>query len=336
LLSGGVDSSLVAHLVKRQNPDARVVAFTLLLHDRAEEDLESARKVAEFLKLPHEVVDLRKTFKEKVVDYFVNSYARGLTPNPCAVCNRLVKLGEAVDRITSEGFEKVYTGHYARKGVLLGREVPMRGLDAKKDQSYFLALLRPEVLKKVEFPLGDWTKEEVRKAARELGLPTKDRGESQDVCFLGGERPREFLKRFLPPKAGYFLYKGKKVGTHGGIFGFTVGQRRGLGVRLGRPVYVKALDAEKNLVILGDREELYSDRLLLKEPNLFLEPEELKGLTLLGQPRYRTAPKRVKSLEFSPEGLKVVFEEPFFGVAPGQVGALYTPQGHLVAGGIIG
>ncbi len=334
LLSGGVDSSAVAYLVKEQNRDAEVVAFTLLLY-KNEEDIENARRVAEFLKIPHEVLDLREEFRRRIIDYFVSSYRRGETPNPCAVCNQQIKLGLATEILTSEGFEKIYTGHYVRKVVFQNRLTLARGKDPKKDQSYFLALLTPKYLPYLEFPLGGFTKEDVRRLAEKVGLPTKSRKESQDVCFLEGRKLKDFLKDYIPPKAGFFLYKGKVVGKHSGYYTFTVGQRRGLGVRLGKPVYVKEIDAERNAVILGDRDEILTYRVLLKDLNLFVEPKMLKSLPLEGQVRYKTEPKRVREIDFTGGGLEVVFEEPFFGVAKGQIGALYTAGGILVAGGII-
>ncbi len=334
LLSGGVDSSAVAYLVKEQNRDAEVVAFTLLLYKNGE-DIENARRVAEFLKIPHEVLDLREEFRRRIIENFVSSYRKGETPNPCAVCNQQIKLGLATEILTSEGFEKIYTGHYVRKVPFEGHLTLARGKDLKKDQSYFLALLRPEYLPYLEFPLGGFTKEEVRRLAERVGLPTKSRKESQDICFLEGRKLKDFLRDYIPPQAGFFLYKGKVVGKHSGYYTFTVGQRRGLGVRLGKPVYVKEIDAEKNAVILGDKDEILTNRVLLRDLNLFVEPKMLKSLPLEGQVRYRTEPKRVREIGFTEGGLEVVFEEPFFGVAKGQIGALYTADGTLVAGGVI-
>ena len=333
LLSGGVDSSVVAYLVKKKYK-TDIVAFTLLLYNNWE-DIENAKKVADYLKIPHEVLDLREPFKEKVFDYFIGSYKKGETPNPCAICNQEIKLGLATEILTSQGFEKIFTGHYVRKVELDHFTALKRGKDPKKDQSYFLALLKPKYLQFLEFPLGEFTKEEVRNIAQKAGLPTKSRKESQDICFLEGQKLKDFLKRYIPPTAGRFLYKGKDVGEHQGYYSFTVGQRRGLGVRLGKPVYVKEIIADKNLVILGDREELFTDKVLLRDLNLFVESNTLNRYPLWGQIRYRTPAAEVESFRFTPEGLKLKFKKPFVGVARGQIGALYWNNEILVGGGII-
>jgi len=334
LLSGGVDSSVVAYLTREKYGFQNVVAFTLLLYNNWE-DIENAKRVTEFLKIHHEVLDLREPFKEKVFNYFVESYKKGETPNPCAVCNQEVKLGLATEILTSEGFKKVFTGHYVVKERFDRFWVLKRGRDPKKDQTYFLALLKHKYLEFLEFPLGSLTKEQVRKIAKDVGLPTKSRKESQDVCFLEGQKLKDFLKNYIPPSAGKFLYKGKVVGSHGGCYAFTVGQRRGLGVRLGKPVYVKEIIAPQNVVVLGDKEDLLTDKVKLKNLNLFVEKGFLNSFPLWGQIRYRTPAKEVEKLNFTDEGLELTFKEPFTGVAKGQIGALYWNNEILVGGGII-
>jgi len=325
---------VVAYLVKKNNPDSQVVAFTLLLYGN-EEDIENAQRVCRFLGIPCEVLDLRKPFREKVISYFLNEYRKGRTPNPCAVCNWEIKLGLAVDILTQEGFEKIYTGHYVRKVTYRGYTTLARPKDRQKDQSYFLALLKPERLQYLEFPLGDFTKEEVKNLARELNLPTKDRKESQDICFLEGQKLRDYLLKHFTPQEGPFVYKGKVVGTHRGYFIYTVGQRRGLGLRLGKPLYVVDIDAKTNTVFVGEKGELLKREIFLTDTNLFLPLEELKNLPLWGQIRYRTPAKEVETLEETPEGLKVTFKEPFSGVAKGQIGTLYVKNEILAGGGFI-
>ena len=335
LLSGGVDSSVVALLAKKKlYPDADIVGVTLLLY-KNEEDIENAKRVCQYLNIPHGVLDLRKPFRERIIDYFLREYRRGRTPNPCAVCNQEIKLGLATKILTSEGFQKVLTGHYVRK-VKIGDHLTLaRPKDPKKDQTYFLALLKGEYLKYLEFPLGDYTKEEVRAIAREAGLPTHSRKESQDICFLEGQKLKDFLKDYIPPQAGTFIYKGKVVGRHEGYYAYTVGQRRGLGLRLGKPVYVVDIDAERNIVYVGDKEELFTDEVLLEGLNLFLPLEGVRGKPLWGQVRYRTPPKEVEEIGETERGLKVKFKEPFAGVAKGQIGALYLFNRYLVGGGFI-
>lgn len=334
LLSGGVDSSTVAYMVREQYPTAEVVGVTLLLHGN-EEDIENAKRVCEFLGIPHRVLDLRKPFRERVFNYFLEEYRRGRTPNPCAVCNQEIKLGLATEILTSEGFEKIYTGHYVRKVEYKGFPTLARPKDLNKDQTYFLALLKPKYLKFLEFPLGDFTKEEVREIAKKAGLPTKSRKESQDICFLEGQRLKDFLKNYFPPSAGVFVYKGKVVGMHSGYYTYTIGQRRGLGLRLGKPVYVVDIDASTNTVVVGDKEDLLKDTVEVENLNPFIPLKELKGKTLYGQIRYRTPAKEVERIEETPAGLRIKFKEPFSGVARGQIAALYLDNKILAVGGII-
>jgi tRNA-specific 2-thiouridylase len=334
LLSGGVDSSTVAYMVKNRYPNAEVVGVTLLLY-RNEEDIENAKRVCEFLKIPHRVLDLRKPFEERIIKYFLEEYKRGRTPNPCAVCNQEIKLGLATEILTSEGFEKIFTGHYVRKVNYRGFLTLERPKDTNKDQTYFLALLKRDYLKYLEFPLGDYTKEEVRQIAKRAGLPTQSRKESQDICFLEGQKLKDFLKKHIPPSAGVFVYKGKVVGKHSGYYAYTIGQRRGLGIRLGKPVYVVDIDAETNTVVVGDKEDLLKDTIEVENLNLFLPLEEVKYKTLYGQIRYRTPAKEVERIEETDRGLKIKFKEPFSGVARGQIAALYLDNKILVAGGVI-
>jgi len=337
LLSGGVDSSVVALKAVENFGKPNVVAYTLILHRGNFEDAERAQKVARFLGIEHRVLDLREEFTREVIDYFVQEYRKGRTPNPCAVCNQRIKLGLAVKRLLPEGFTKILTGHYVRKIDFSGYPTLARGLDRKKDQSYFLAKLDPKLLKFLEFPLGELTKEEVKNIAAKADLPTASRKESQDICFLEGKKVVQFLRDYIPPSAGVFIYKGKVVGKHKGYYGYTIGQRRGLGLRLGKPVYVVDIDASTNTVIVGDREDLATREVTLEELTLFVPPELWKNL--YGQVRYRTPSQKVENFKFEPpEGtdkLKLKFEEPFYGVAKGQIGALYLDDRILVAGGII-
>ncbi len=333
LLSGGIDSSFTAYWVKQNYPDAHIEAITLLLYNNWE-DIENAQRVAKFLNLPHRVLDLRKPFEEKIIQYFLLEYKKGRTPNPCAVCNQEIKLGLATELLTREGFEKIFTGHYVKKVQYKGYPILARPKDREKDQTYFLALLKPKYLPYLEFPLGDLTKEEVKKLAQEVGLPTATRKESQDICFLEGQKLKDFLKKHIPPSAGVFIYKGKVVGRHSGYYAYTIGQRRGLGLRLGKPVYVVDIDAKNNIVFVGEKEDLLKNTVEVEKLNLFLPEEEIfQEKTLWGQIRYRTPAKEVEKIEKSPKGWKVIFKEPFQGIAKGQIFALYGENNNLLLGG---
>jgi tRNA-specific 2-thiouridylase len=225
------------------------------------------------------------------------------------------------------------TGHYARIVDYKGRKLIARGKDAKRDQSYFLALIKEEDIELLEFPLSELTKEEVREIAKRHGLEVAQKPDSQDVCFLMGKDVGSFLRERLGSQEGYFVYKGQIVGKHKGFYAYTVGQRKGLGVALGKPVYVVGVEPSKNIVYLGDEEELYRDWLILREVNFHLPPslwDEPKA-----QVRYRNTLVKVKGIKPLENGrYKVFFEEKVRAITPGQVCAFYEND-VLLAGGII-
>ncbi|NPB06893.1 MAG: tRNA 2-thiouridine(34) synthase MnmA [Aquificae bacterium] len=344
-MSGGVDSSVTALLLKEQGHD--LLGVTLKFHEApaceteelrvccSPEDVKDAARVARRLGIPHLVFDWRRLFEEKVVEPFVREYLSGRTPNPCAVCNREVKTGFLASYLAQvAGAERLATGHYARliDDPVRGRLIK-RPKDLKRDQTYFLALVRKEDLSKLVFPLGELTKEEVREIARQHRLPVADKRDSQEVCFLMGKSPGEFIKERVGVKKGLIRHvSGKVLGEHDGIYRFTVGQRRGLGVSYGKPVYVVRLEPESNTVWVGEEEYLYSDALLVKELNLHAPLETAKELK--GQIRYRSKPVEVKEVKKTDEGVVVKFKEPVRGITPGQVLALYDGD-TLIGGGII-
>jgi len=256
-LSGGVDSSVAALLLLEQGYEVIGVTFWLY-DDRGSfrktccgvEALQAARKLCQKLDIPHYVVDLRKRFERHLIQPFVAGYARGETPNACLFCNRFFKFGELASFARDVGAEYLATGHFAR--IVEGSLHEAR--DVGKDQSYFLALLPAKILRRVLFPLGEMTKEEVREMARRYRLPTASRVESQEICFAEGNL-RKFLARRLPLRPGPVVdLEGRVVGTHPGAALFTVGQRRGLGVALGYRAYVVDVDVDRNVVVVGPRE----------------------------------------------------------------------------------
>jgi len=241
----------------------------------------------------------------------------------------------ATEILTSKGFKRILTGHYVRKVEFEGHQTLARAKDRKKDQTYFLALLKPQHLRCLEFPLGNFTKEEVKEIAKRLKIPTAERKESQDICFLEGRKLKEFLKEYIEPKEGIFIYRGREVGKHEGAWFYTIGQRRGLGLRLGKPVYVLKLDVKTNEVWVGEKEELKTYEVYLERLNFFLPTDLLKGKNLWGQVRYRTPPKEIEKIEKYENRLYMKFKEPFEGVAKGQIGAIYLNNEILVGGGVI-
>ncbi|RKQ63155.1 tRNA-specific 2-thiouridylase [Thermovibrio guaymasensis] len=326
--SGGVDSFYSAYLLREKSFDVHLIYFKLLKTANP----ERVRKSAELLKLPLTVIDLSDEFRKAVIDYFIRYYKLGLTPNPCAVCNREIKLKYLYRLMKELSFDFIATGHYARVVYVpeFRRNLISRGVDRRKEQSYFLSLVEREVFDSLLLPLGDFTKEEVVKRAKELGF--EYRGESQDICFIPGEYT-EFLKRFIKPRPGYFrLRDGTVLGRHKGLFYYTVGQRRGLGIPYKHSLYVLELLPEENAVVVGSKEEILKDEILVWKLNWHVKPEELVGREIEVQIRYRAKPVKVRELKYLNSDFYCVklaakVEAP----APGQVCAFYN--GDLLIGG---
>ena len=344
-MSGGVDSSVTALLLKEQGHE--VIGVTLRFHTVeacevngthnvccSPKDVQDAAKVAKKLGIPHLTFSWEEVFKSRVIDYFVEEYLKGRTPNPCAVCNREVKTGFFARYLKQVAdIDKLATGHYARIEKEGKHYVIKRPKDRKRDQTYFLALVRKEDLPLLTFPLGDLTKDEVREIARKYGLEVADKRDSQEVCFLMGKSPGEYLEEVVGKREGLIKHvSGKVLGKHEGIYRFTIGQRRGLGVSYGKPVYVVELDPTTNTVVVGEEEYLYNDKLLVKDINLHVPMEEWKGVS--AQIRYRHNPVPVERIEKTDEGFIVKFKEDVRGITPGQVVAFYEGD-KLLGGGVI-
>ena len=337
-MSGGVDSAVAALLLAEQGLD--VVGVTMRLwHDpvaaRAErsccapETVRLARETCAALGIPHLTIDAAERFRREVVDAFARGYAEGLTPNPCITCN-----GEVRFRILSEaaallGARWMATGHYAR----VEEASLAQARDASKDQSYMLARLDPATLSRLMLPLGDLTKDEVRAMAAARGLPAADAVESQDVCFVGEGGYGPFLERYsgLAPRPGRIVDdQGREVGTHGGFWRYTVGQRRGLGVAAGEPVYVLATDAGSNEVVVGPRAGLARTSIALEDLIAHDVPDRALDVRI----RHHGRPLRGHLLVTGDGTGEVVLEDAAEAVAPGQTAALYD-EGRLVAAGTI-
>ncbi|ADO45781.1 tRNA(5-methylaminomethyl-2-thiouridylate)-methyl transferase [Hydrogenobacter thermophilus TK-6] len=345
-MSGGVDSSVSALLLKMAGHE--VIGVTLRFHTIPEscstddlrvccspEDVKDAAKVSEKLGIPHITFDWERIFKERVIDYFVQEYAEGKTPNPCAICNRDVKTGFLARYLREVAqVDRLATGHYARLVEYKGKRLIARAKDKSKDQSYFLALVRKKDLELLEFPLGDLTKEQVRRIAVEYSLPVAQKRDSQEVCFLMGKKPGEFIKERVGEASGYIKHvSGRVLGTHTGIYNFTIGQRRGLGVSYHEPLYVVDIDAQTNTVIVGSEELIYKSSLKLKDINFHLHIDKW-GKDVYAVVRYRTQAVKVKDIKETKDGFVVEFETPVRGITPGQVCAFYEGD-VLLGGGII-
>lgn len=337
-MSGGVDSSAAALLL--QDAGYEVSGVTLRLCADGESAAErDARQAAERLGICHWVEDLRPQFARLVIQPFIAEYERGNTPNPCIVCNRTIKFGEMGRIAREKGRRYLATGHYVRRryDAAAGRYMLERAADRQKDQTYFLYSLTQEQLASALFPMGELRKAEARELAAARGLVNARRADSQDICFVPDGDYAAFMEAYTgkqyPP--GDFVWEdGKKVGRHQGFIRYTVGQRKGLGVALGRPVYVVGKDREHNRVTLGEEASLFSRRLLISGVNLQAVERLTAPMRVLAKTRYRQTeqPAVVHPME---DGTTLVeFDQPQRAVTPGQAAVFYEGD-TLVGGGVI-
>jgi tRNA-uridine 2-sulfurtransferase len=331
-LSGGLDSAVAAHLLRSRGLEVWGVHLRLGEGSSIPPDLAA---LADRLGLPLEILDLRREFAHLVVEYFVEQYELGCTPNPCVRCNAAIKFGILWDRVKAEGASHLATGHYVRlKPGADGQLRLFRGVDAAKDQSYFLCRLPRQILPHLLFPLGELTKQQVRDLAAELGLtPWATRPESQDICFIPQGGYQEFLwgRRGRRGAPGDLVDRGGRVlGKHRGVENFTVGQRRGLATPAREPLYVIQLQPEANRVVIGPRHELFARGLRAGDMNWLIDPpaRELRARAVI---RYRHSgvPATVRTM--NRDRLEVVFDSPQAAVTPGQAVALY--DGDCLLGG---
>ena len=301
-----------------------------------------AKSVADSFGFPHYTVDFTKQFEEAVIDNFVDEYLHGRTPNPCVVCNRKIKWEEMLKKADSLDAKYVATGHYSKVefSEVTNRFNLKTSLDDKKDQTYALWGLTQESLSRTLFPLGNFTKTEIRQMAAEFSIKTANKPDSQEICFVADDNYERFLREKAPdvvnkiPK-GDFVYNGKKVGTHKGIPFYTVGQRRGLGIAMGSPVYVKKIDTKNNIVEIGDKESL-NQRLVVAEDINYVSVDKLKlNSTVICKIRYSDKGSPAEVLKSDEESFEVRFFEPKSAITPGQSAVVYDEQGYVLAGGVI-
>ena len=338
-LSGGIDSSFSAYVLKKNLPSSsKLLAITFDNGYFSTSQIETAKKVARFLNIEHLVIDVKKLFKEKIINPFIQFYKNGLTPNPCVFCNLYLKFGYLLDFVVEKlSFSKLATGHYVSLKTFEDFLLFAIPKDKKKDQTYFLSLVPQKKLKHLIFPLENFTKEEVIDLVKTANIPCMVSKSSQDICFLQNNSLKNFLTLFIPQKEGEIIYKGKVVGKHHGFYWYTIGQRKGLNLPLGKPVYIIEIRPEENQIIVGDEKDLYKESCLLVNINFYLPfsiVEKLIEKGIYAKVRYRSGLKRVKKIEMRGEEALVKFAEPVKAITPGQICAFYYKE-FLIGGGII-
>ncbi len=336
-MSGGVDSSVAAALLKKEGHDIIGATMQVLPSDGHGPHTEiDARHVASKLGIPHYVMDFRNIFARKVINDFCREYRRGRTPNPCIRCNQHIKFGALLERARELGAEFIATGHHARVEMdeSTGTYLLKKGADLRKDQSYFLCQLTQEQLRHTTFPIGNLTKDRVREIAGELDIPVAARPESREICFIPDNDYPRFLKDYIPRTAepGPILdARGNVLGRHPGIMFYTIGQRRGLGIAAEEPLYVTAIKPERNAVVVGTREQTYGSELTATDLNWIAIASPEHPIRVRARVRYRHPEAEATVTPLDEANVYVKFAEPQMAITAGQAIVFY--DGDTVIGG---
>lgn len=336
-MSGGVDSSVTAKLLEEQ--DYKTAGVTLeLCETENDSNTVDAKAVCDKMGIDHYTVNLKNEFSKYVIRDFIDQYKSGNTPNPCIVCNRYIKFGAMLDTAVSLGFDKIATGHYARIRYENGRYLLLKALDESKDQSYVLYNLTQEQLSRVLFPLGELTKAEVREKAVAEGFVNADRPDSQDICFVPDGDYAGFIERedgFVSEKGNYIDINGSVLGEHKGIIHYTLGQRKGLGIALGKPAFVIDKNVNTGDVVLGDEEYLFKTEVTVDSVN-FIPFDSLKNeMHVTAKLRYRHKAAPAKIMPADNGKVKIIFDEPQRAPSPGQAAVFYDGDSVIGGGTII-
>lgn len=346
-MSGGVDSAVAALLIK--NSFATVGGITMIVWSDTEAVTDDntpvpdtncidARLIADALEIPHFCVSLGTSFKNCVINNFLDSYKNGLTPNPCVECNKHIKFGKLFESANLLGYNHLATGHYAKiEHSSDGKYYLKKAADASKDQSYFLWSIKKELLPKILFPLGEYTKSEIRRIAEENNFSNAHRSDSQDICFIKDGDYTSFIKHMCNnnyPCGDFVDTQGNIIGKHSGIINYTIGQRKGLGVAFGVPMFVGNKDSKNNTITLCTDRQLYSDSLSANSINILVDESFESPVRLQAKIRYRHTPATATVVKTDENTLSVKFDLPQRAIAPGQSLVLYDGD-TVVGGGII-
>lgn len=337
-LSGGVDSSVAAAILHEQGYEVEGLTLWLMKGKGqcCSEGMVDASSICEQLKIPHHIVDSRDLFKTHIIDYLISGYESGVTPLPCSQCNRVVKFAPMLDYAKKElGIEKIATGHYARieYDSNSNRYQLLKAIDSTKDQSYFLYDLTQELLAGTIFPLGNQPKTQTRIMAEKFGLKTAQKPDSQDLCLIEAHGSmQQFLGKYIEQKEGDIIdMEGNILGKHNGIHNYTIGQRKGLGVAYAEPLYVVKLDTVMNKVIVSTRDKAGQTECNVTRMNWVSIPQPTTPIKAEAKVRYRSPATIVNVIPLPDNKIKLVFDEPQFGITPGQAAVLY--EGDLLLGG---
>ena len=338
-MSGGVDSSTTAYLLKKQG--FNVTGITLAMFNENDSDFQKnvkdAKNTCKMLNIPHLVFNVEKDFKKYVIDYFISEYENGRTPNPCVICNRFVKFEGLLTKADELGIKYISTGHYASVEKKDGKYLLRKGIDDKKDQSYFLYNLTQKQLSRSIFPLGQYTKKQVRDIAQKAKLPVSHKNESQEICFIKDNNYKKFINEHKTknmPKGEFVDSNGNILGYHSGITNYTIGQRRKLGISTGKPMYVLDIDKENNRILLGSNKELFSTHLIAKDLNWIMIDKLEKEMEVKAKIRYGAKPADSVIYPLENNRVKVVFTTAQRAITKGQAVVFYNNQ-YVVGGGII-
>lgn len=332
-MSGGVDSSVAAALLQQQGYD--VFGVTMQVWQNTQDlAIKDAKAVAKRLSIPHHVVDLREVFEKKIISYFTNEYLLGRTPNPCVTCNHHIKFGALLEWAKSMGTDYLATGHYAKIVQEDGRYLLKKSQSGNKDQTYPLYHLTQKQLAHIMFPLADYDKTAVRKLAQDFNLAVANKADSQDICFISDHNYAKFIEERTGIKMRYgnFVDKGGNVlGQHKGIYKYTIGQRKGLGIATGKPTFVSNINVENNEIILGKEEDILFESLMVANLNFIPVDKLVEPIQATVKIRYGAKEAEAKLIPQGEDLLKVEFRIPQRAITPGQSAVFY--QGDTVLGG---